>query len=288
MCLMQAISDDVSAALNSPRGSLASKYTLSVLHPSDVIFIASSITMTTLRTVSDCLKDIVVPASVGGAAVDRVVSLSYEQYVALLDAHVGDCRLYHYLQMLTGSSPSADIMHFDMPHSAGADSDSAGDRSLARKELLQLRCCGIRHRDVQFGSLFCHSMRATMHEMERQLDVVCPYNTYVNENSLNEEQAELQMAFLSSLELLHSYDHIREIRQSRQSSSPHHLFGGPSGEDEDEGGDEGDTLQALCFVDDAMAKLSEVLHGPVEEYVEEGGGGAGPPRMLRSELLIER
>jgi hypothetical protein len=278
----QAINDALADALCSPSGQAATQYPLSVLNPSDVVFIASTLTTNAVNVVANCLRNIEVPSAAGGGS--RVVSLSYAQYQALVEAYLDHPAIYAFLRLLTGHG-SADLATF---RAEEAQSEGPVSRSVARKELHALRCGGILHHDMQFGTYYCHPMQTAMFEMERHLDALCPSSTYANENSLSEEQAECQTAFLSSLELLHSYDHIRMIRQTPKTMrGASHIFGGMRPEDEeDDGQDEGDTLQALCCVDDAMIQLREVLGTEVSEYKDEVS--VGPPVKLRSELLIER
>lgn len=215
-----------------------------------------------------------------------MVSLTYDQYVSLVEAHLDDPAIYAFLLLLTGHG-TTDLSSFRVEDFRRGGS-VAVTKSVARKALQALRCAGIRHHDMQFGTYYCHSMQTAMFEMEAQLDTVCPSSTYANENSLSEEQAKCQSAFLGSLELLHSYNHIREIRQTpKHMRGVSHIFGGMRPEDEeDEGQDEGDTLQALCCVDDAMVQLRQVLGTEVSDYRDDGR--VGPPVKLRSELLIER
>jgi tetratricopeptide (TPR) repeat protein len=188
----------------------AKRCSLSCIHASDIGFIVSSLTVETIQRVLTCLSSLHIESSETDQFPHQI-SLSYEQYVALLEAYVD-------------YPPITKLI-------CGALGDESQDEEIAHGSALlhRLRCCGV----ASGGDYW----RAAIHPLLRCLEF----------DATQEKGADCP-GYLITRELIDTYQRICEFRLSN--SSPGSLFGRG-----DEGEGEGDLLEVMLLVEEALQKL---------------------------------
>jgi hypothetical protein len=255
-CLfLQAANEDLVAALTN--FSNLGIQQLNSIYSSDIHFIANTLSQSTLEKILSCLAS--VQFSNEEEKVDGVkpVTVTYDQYVALLEIYQDDPQLKSLLMNLLSNQQQTLFSKSHLP-------------------LLKfIRFIGTEN--LTFCSLFCHPILSSVYSMESEINSFSCEGK--EEGAGSEGKKDL---YDTSMKLLDALDKIQQHKKSNSSAAAE-MFGFQQESEDDESGD---TLQIMCVLDEIFGKEEdEDFRNKNQSVVYQN---EQIPIRIRSSLLVER